>query len=419
MHLEISKPQRNTRPAQVDSARPRRSRSPDYARGSNSPRRGGPPYRSSATAGPREVDRYRGAPSDRDSRDRGRDRDDYGSRRRSPLRVRDDYRPGRRSRSRSPPARYRPRSRSPESDDVPLPRRAPGQVPEVQILVSDELDRNFIWWVEQAFRQRGATCDMLFLNPRLQLSAVVKRQVLEGVQAVVFLNRQMQQASQISIQIFDRRGDGEASFDQYDNLDPPIAAELVIRAKQSLQQHQQQLTQTPPVTQYGSYGVAPPVQQPAAPVAPQQTLQHLGALGGVSGLANLLGTLDPNSLQTLIAGLQQPQQPSQHQQPQYQPQPQPQQQMPQLGADLASLLAGAGAARQQQSAPQPQQAAQYGGGMNAFGGSAGLAALLGQAQQKVASHPHQSQQPQTQQPTQPNAGQIGNIMETLAKWKQS
>jgi nuclear polyadenylated RNA-binding protein 3 len=55
---------------------------------------------------------------------------------------------------------------------------------------------------------------MLFLNPRLQLSAVVKRQVLEGVHAVVFLNKQMQAASKISIQIFDRRGEGEATFDR-------------------------------------------------------------------------------------------------------------------------------------------------------------------------------------------------------------
>ena len=79
---------------------------------------------------------------------------------------------------------------------------------------TDDKHRNFIWWVEQAFRARGLTCDMLFLNPRLQLSAVVKRQVLEGVQAVVFLNRSMQLASKISIQVFDRRGEGEASFDR-------------------------------------------------------------------------------------------------------------------------------------------------------------------------------------------------------------
>lgn len=157
--LEISKPQRNTRPTAADSGRPRRSRSPDYSRGGSSPRRGSV-RGGGGNNGPREVDRYRGPPpSDREIRDR-RDRDDYGGRRRSPqpLRARDDYRPGRRSRSRSPPARYRPRtrSRSPELDDVPLPRRAPDQVPEVQILVSDELDRYvclFDFWLRLLFDQ--------------------------------------------------------------------------------------------------------------------------------------------------------------------------------------------------------------------------------------------------------------------------
>lgn len=55
---------------------------------------------------------------------------------------------------------------------------------------------------------------MLFLNPRLQLTAVVKRQVLEGVSAVVFLNRQMQQASKIVIQVFKRRGHEQAQYDR-------------------------------------------------------------------------------------------------------------------------------------------------------------------------------------------------------------
>jgi len=97
-------------------------------------------------------------------------------------------------------------------------------------------DRNFIWWVEQAFRQRGLTCDMLFLNPRLQLSAVVKRQVLEGVHAVVFLNRSMQAASKISIQVFDRRGEGEASFDRKLSTPPPLLRILtcwISRVRQS------------------------------------------------------------------------------------------------------------------------------------------------------------------------------------------
>lgn len=42
----------------------------------------------------------------------------------------------------------------------------------------------------------------------------MKQQILEGVQAVVFLSRQMQQDSKISIQVFDRRGAGEATFDR-------------------------------------------------------------------------------------------------------------------------------------------------------------------------------------------------------------
>lgn len=159
------------------------------------------------------MDRYRSSASNRD-----RSREDYRRNTRSPERGynhRDDYRPrGRRSRSPSPiRGGYRNRSPSPV-DDVPLPRRAPSQVPEVQILVSDELDRNFIWWVENAFRAKGLSADMLFLNPRLQLSAVVKRQIVEGVKAVVFLNRNMQQTNRITIQIFDRRGEGEATYDR-------------------------------------------------------------------------------------------------------------------------------------------------------------------------------------------------------------
>lgn len=55
---------------------------------------------------------------------------------------------------------------------------------------------------------------MLFLSPRLQLSAVVKRQIIEGVMAVVFLNHQSQQSNRITIQIFDRRGEGEATYDR-------------------------------------------------------------------------------------------------------------------------------------------------------------------------------------------------------------
>ncbi len=166
--LEISKPQKNTRNAAAtaagDSLRlglSRRSRSPDYGRGALSPRgsgqrmsgdrldrgydpRGGRilPF-SDFRDEPRRRDDYRPMRSPSPSRYRGRD--DYrGGRDRS----RDRYESGRKSRSRSPIGRNgRYRSRSPRGRDrdedttLPLPKRDPRDVPEVQIILMDEVDR--------------------------------------------------------------------------------------------------------------------------------------------------------------------------------------------------------------------------------------------------------------------------------------
>jgi len=56
--------------------------------------------------------------------------------------------------------------------------------------------------------------DTLFLNPRLDIGAVVRRQILEGVQAVVFLNKKMQLDGKINLQVFDRRqGEANVRFD--------------------------------------------------------------------------------------------------------------------------------------------------------------------------------------------------------------
>ena len=154
--LEISKPQKNSRNALAtaagDSLRAshyRRSRSPDYGR---RPQAHG--------LGPRPgIDRF--VPSS-DFRDELRRRDDYRSGR-SPsprgYRGRDEYRSGRdrspdryyggrRSRSRSPfgrNARYRsPSPRVREIDEeasLPIPRRDARDVPDVQLILIDELDR--------------------------------------------------------------------------------------------------------------------------------------------------------------------------------------------------------------------------------------------------------------------------------------
>jgi len=156
--LEISKPQKNARNASAtaagDSLRAghgRRSRSPDYGRG-HQPRGGGQRAdridRGVVPGNFRDDVRHRDAYRPvRSPSPRGfRGRDEYrGGRDRSP----DRYFPGRRSRSRSPYGRNgRYRSRSPmgreEDNDayLPIPRRDARDVPEVQMILVDEVDRS-------------------------------------------------------------------------------------------------------------------------------------------------------------------------------------------------------------------------------------------------------------------------------------
>lgn len=238
--LEISKPQKNARNAAPTAAGDnlragynRRQRSPDYGRGVQ---RGG--QRNG-------VDRYdRGVPPGGNRGDMRR-RDDYRPMR-SPspwgYRGRDDYRGlrgrspdryygGRRSRSRSPIyGRNGPyRSRSPLERDVddeaslPFPRRDIRDVPDVQLILVDQVDRSvvfhnsfpfqsltwelrtFVSYIEKSFRDRGLRCEVLQL-PRVSMAALIKRQIIEGVQAVVKILRQSQLSGKIPLQVFDRRG---------------------------------------------------------------------------------------------------------------------------------------------------------------------------------------------------------------------
>ncbi|GAB7343589.1 hypothetical protein MBLNU457_1591t1 [Dothideomycetes sp. NU457] len=297
VNLEISKPQKNSK--HFDPRR--RSRSPDTGR---------------APAG---IDRYVSVPgrrNDRNDRDRERDR------------GRRDYRPGRspspphgiRSRDRSPERyeRFRSRSRSPygrghrrngsDDNDLPLPRRQPRDVPDVQILVLDQLDRNFVQWVEQSFISAGVRADVLIFSPRLNEAAVIRRQIIEGVVAVCKLGISNQQASLVPLQVFDRRGGADIRFEEYADLAPKIAAQVVLRAKAS---------NPAPSYGYGYGSGAPP-----PPVQP---------IPGNPQLSNLISSMDSNTLQKLLGVVQHS--PTTSQAPQ----------QPALPTDLARLLAGGGA----------------------------------------------------------------------------
>ncbi|KAL6721084.1 nuclear polyadenylated RNA-binding protein 3 [Lecanora helva] len=459
IHLEVSKPQKNARNATAtaagDSLRAgyrRRSRSPDYTRG-------GTGYQVGPRPGADRYDRNSGSiPFER------RGRDDYrpGMRSPSPLgyRGRDDYRPGSRrspdryyrGRSRSPYDRngqYRNRSpRRPDPDDeanLPILRRNPRDVPDVQVILVDEVDRTFVGYIQQSFRGRGLRCDVLQL-PRVSLSAVVKRQVVEGVQAVVKIFRRSQLTGKIPLQVYNRSaGIDNVRFDDYEDLDANIAAEIVIRAKTT------HLAPAPPPQQYQQpqpYG-ASPYQQPL----PHQQIQNTQpqaqaqAPSNPPNLANLITSLDGPALQKLLGAMSQQQTPQTPSNPHQSPHPQ--QQQPAQQQDLSSLLQSVSRQQpmmqQNQQQPQqpqqpqqayqapPQQGYQYGGGppqqqqqQNAYGAPhpnhqyGGNPAFSPQNANFAGRPPPQGYPPQQQQQQHqpPQQNNVQDMLAQLARYKQ-
>ncbi|KAL8735639.1 MAG: hypothetical protein Q9166_000808 [cf. Caloplaca sp. 2 TL-2023] len=430
IHLEISKPQKNSRNAAATAAgnnlragHGRRSRSPDYDRGSR------------GTGGRTSIDR--GVPYGSDVRRRDdyrpmrspsprgfRGRDEYRGRDRSP----DRYYGGRRSRSRSPYGRNdRYRSRSPRSRDMddeanlPMPRRDPRSVPEVQMILVDEVDRTFVAYIEKTFRDRGLTCGV-FQLPRVSLVAVIKRQILEGVQAVVKILRQSQVTGKIPLQVFDySAGVDNVRYEEYNELDAHIAAELVVRAKTARfapPPVQQPITPSYGLPQYGR----PPQQIPQQPMPSQQPQQP-------PNITSLITSLDGPALQKLLGAMaqnpQSPQTPLQGQPPQLPPHfpdlssvfgGNPPHQQPQQGYPQFSQ---GGPPQQNHQQQQQQQQNPYAATPNgqAYANNPALASLLANTGANRPTLPQQGMPP----PHQGQPGQqqhVQNIMEQLARWKQ-
>ncbi|KAJ5888518.1 hypothetical protein N7495_008559 [Penicillium taxi] len=444
VHLEISKPQRSTKPGPTETARAppsRRSRSPEFSRSS------GPSRAPARTSGDRfdrsyEPSRlpfsdYRDEPSHRRRDDYRpprsprspsprpfRGRDGYRSRDRTPDRFerRERRRSRSRSRSRSPYSRDRRyRSHSPRprgiyegEADLPVPRRSPRDVPEVQVLVLEEIDRNFILHVENAFRNRGLRVDVLVLGPRIPLGAAVHRQFVEGVLAVVRLSRSNQFSRKIPLQIFDRSaGSGNIHFSgtlpslfnglpllisvlDYPEVDANIAAEVMFHQAQSMIQRSAPASYVP---------------NPAFPVPIPVVHPTLATLTQPPNMANLISSLDGPGLQSLLSALQRQAPLSQPvsavQSPFASPNPPP-------PANLASLLTNATRPphlpmAHTQHLPPPPPPPPFN---------------LQPSGPPVINDPHllsllakgmASQQPQSQAPIGTN---VQNLMSQLSKWKQ-
>ncbi|KIY02607.1 uncharacterized protein Z520_01072 [Fonsecaea multimorphosa CBS 102226] len=402
IHLEISKPQKNTRGQQGQQGnKRRRSRSPDRGASRQNDRSGRPNYSDFRDERGRR-DEYRRSPSPRGYRSR----DDYRQPVQSP-------RYGTGGRPISPFASNfsnPPSAGYDEEATLPLPRRDPRDVPDVQLLILEpSVAPSFMNWIEQGFRNKGLRASTIWLSPRLPLNAVVKRQIIEGVQAVVKLTQANQYNSKIPLQVFDRsQGTSNVNFNEYVDLDVPVAADIALHARQKERGGvQQQSPQSYQPQGYSQYGYAPPPaqyppapfpqhhQQPQPQPQPQQHNQY--QYGQNAHYHNPAQTpVTPNSataapnLQQLLANLRQP----------GDGQPESATQNGKPTPDLAGLLSNV--ARQQQGhggAPFPSP----------------------------HGPPHQQQQPQQQGyvPGAPAyaAGQqsqqnVQNIMETLARYNR-
>ncbi|KAK4203499.1 hypothetical protein QBC40DRAFT_20322 [Triangularia verruculosa] len=183
-----------------------------------------------------------------------------------------------RRRSRSPPRRdrfgsnsdaYRRRSPSPYHRRTPseldIAQRYGSAVPDIQILLMHDVDRPFVTWVENALRVRGLTTDVMHLNPRFPRETIVQRLVIEGVHAIIDLDRNSPLQARVNLQLFIRNTNTNIKFENYSQLDPPIAAELILREKSKAAVQ----ARPPPIAAQSAY--APTYQSPAVyqpPVIP-------------------------------------------------------------------------------------------------------------------------------------------------------
>ena len=185
------------------------------------------------------------------------------------------------------------------------------------------MTRTFVGYIQQAFRERNMRCESLQLPPRVSMTAVTRRQILEGVQAVVKIFRRSQVTGKIPLQVFNRsQGHNNVQFDgmeskllyakdksnkhaEYEDLDAGVAAEIVTRAKATAMAPQPTRQQYPAPQNYGNpqYGQTPPT-IPAQGNLPQPVP------GGPpqSNVANLITSMDGPSLQRLLTSMTQNQQ---------------------------------------------------------------------------------------------------------------
>ncbi|CAK7266231.1 nuclear polyadenylated RNA-binding protein 3 [Sporothrix epigloea] len=326
IHLEVSRPPKkekdNGRDGERGSDRARgrggRNRSPEPTKSRGG--RGGDRYDGRAegnqrhqrdgqvsdSRGGHEPASHRGN-SGFDSSARDRDRHGKLSRRsrersRSPHRYDSHGDDGRGYRSRRSPSPYgRSRNDAGRGGHDGTRSHHNGDILDVQFLAAQGLEWEFIKWVQSPFSERGLKTDILYLTSNTpSRDSIIQMHVLGGITAVVDLDSRAQATGLIPVQVFNRSaGEKKVLFDGYRDLTPPVAADVVVRAKAAavVQQHQPAYAQGYPSTSSSSKPYVPPYQlaAPASAAVHNSTPDLAGILGQLDNatLAQVLGALQP------------------------------------------------------------------------------------------------------------------------------
>jgi hypothetical protein len=156
------------------------------------------------------------------------------------------------------------------------------------------------------FEDRRIRTDTVFVSPRASIQEITKQMVLDGVLAVVYLSRQLQDRRKISMQTFQRnpadpasiKWDGtlfippQLTYLEYNEIEIPVAVDLVATLKRG------PIAAPPPAPMYGGYPPQhyPPQQPPPQPAFP----------AGVNpNLANIIGGMNPAALQKVLGAIAQ------------------------------------------------------------------------------------------------------------------
>nr|CAG8632441.1 2805_t:CDS:2 [Entrophospora candida] len=178
------------------------------------------------------------------------------------------------------------------NDEFPLPRRQGNAVPECQIIVLEEVDRNYLWQAENAFREANISVHTLHLSRKLQIQAVVRQMIVEGVHAVVFLERALIMNGRVNMQIFEhQRSQDNVKYDEYNNIRIEDAVGLLSRAR---------VSSVPNNMLTGGQQILPQTQK-AAPIIEQPNALNINPISlnnvNFAALANLLVVSPGTNLQ--------------------------------------------------------------------------------------------------------------------------